>query len=80
MTKTQTKLLELAREYGGHYSITTCYGRGPKGGKVRAGMRERDALFALEKLGFVVITNRQPWSETNRGYTQSGNSIAFKVK
>jgi hypothetical protein len=79
MTKTQASLLELARKYGGNYSITTCYGRGPKGGRVTGGARERDAMFALEKMGLIVITDRQPWEEYNSGYKQSGNSIAFKL-
>jgi hypothetical protein len=80
MTKTQTQLLELARTYGGKYSITTGYGRGPKGGKISFGMRQRDALFALEDAGLVVITDRQPWQDYHHGYGQSGNSIAFKLK
>jgi hypothetical protein len=79
MTKTQTKLLKLARTYGGKYSITTAYGRGPQGGKRNYGARERDALFKLEDLGLVEITSRQPWEEYNRGYKQSGNVLAFKL-
>jgi len=31
MNKTQTKLLKLANQHGGFYSITTCYGHGPLG-------------------------------------------------
>lgn len=80
MTKTQTKLLELARKHNGRYSITTGYGFGPKGGRVSGGIRERDAMFALVELGVIVITDRQPWQEYNRGYKQSGNTFAFQLK
>ena len=46
LTKTQAQLLDNARKYDGRYSITTSYGRGPKGGKtVSHGARERDALL-----------------------------------
>ena len=78
-TKTQAKLIELATKHGGRYSITTLYGRGAKGGRVSAGKRERDALFALEEAGVVVITDRQPWEEYNSGWKQSGNTLAFKL-
>lgn len=79
MNKTQTKLLELARTYGGFYSIATCRGRGPKGGKLIHGNRERDAMFALEKAGLIVITERHPWEVYNSGYKQSGTSFGFKL-
>jgi hypothetical protein len=79
-TKTQTKLIDLARKHNGFYSIETCYGRGPKGGKLQAGVRERNALFDLEEMGIVEITSREPWQEYNSGFKQSGNIIAFKLK
>lgn len=79
MTKTEQNLIQLAKQYGGRYSIETCYGRGPKGGRRTYGARERDALFKLEKAGLVTITSRQPWQEYNRGYGMSGNVIAFEL-
>jgi hypothetical protein len=79
-TKTQLQLLENARNYGGTYSITTSYGRGPKGGKtVSHGARDRDALLKLEELGLVEITDRQPWQFYTNGWRQHGASIAFKL-
>jgi hypothetical protein len=82
MTKTQTKLLELARTYGGKYSIVTCYGFGPKGGNRTHGLRERDALLQLEVMGLVEITSREPWQEyfSGQGYKQGGNVLSFSLK
>jgi hypothetical protein len=47
MTKTQQHLMEMLAKHSGTYSIETCYGRGPQGGKtVTHGARRRDAMFA----------------------------------
>ena len=79
LTKTEQLLLDRAAEYGGRYSISTLYGRGPYGGRVSGGLRERNALFKLERAGLIEITDRQPWSDYNRGYCQSGNVIAYRL-
>ena len=80
MTKTQQYLMEMLAKHGGRYGIDTCYGRGPQGGKtVAGGKRQRDAMFALEKKGLIKIVDRQPWSESRTGYTQSGTSFAFRL-
>ncbi len=81
LTKTQAQLLDNARKYDGRYSITVGYGRGPQGGRtVSHGARERSAVYKLEKLGLVEITDRQPWSFYQNGWRHFGDSIAFKIK
>ena len=80
MTKTQQYLMEMLAKHNGTYSIETCYGRGPQGGKTVAhGARRRDAMFALEEQGLIKIVSRQAWSESRNGYTQSGNHIVFSL-
>ncbi len=80
MTKTQQYLMEMLAKHSGTYSIETCYGRGPQGGKtVTHGARQRDAMFALEEQGVIKIVSRQPWSESRNGYTQGGTVIAFSL-
>lgn len=81
MTKTQAKLLAAAKLHGGRYSIETCRGRGPAGGRICYGTRDRDALFALEAAGLVEITSRQTSSEmTGNGNMAGGTVFAFKLK
>ena len=79
MTKTEQKLLALARANGGHYSVDTLYGRGAQGGRVSAGKRDRDAMFKLEAKGLIKITSRQPWQDYNHGYGQGGTSFSFSI-
>lgn len=79
LSKTETKLLTIARQYGGHYSIETCYGRGSYGGRRNYGARDRNAMFKLEKAGLIRIVSRQPWQDYNRGYSQSGNVFCFEL-
>lgn len=79
MTKTEQKLIDLARKYGGSYSVTTAYGRGPNGGRISGGYRERDAMYKLAAKGLIKIVDRQPWEEYNRGNKQSGNTFAFTL-
>ncbi len=80
MTKTQQHLMEMLAKHRGTYSIETCYGRGPQGGKtVSHGARQRDAMFALEEQGVIKIVSCQPWSESRHGHTQSGNHIVFSL-
>lgn len=79
MTKTEQKLIQLAKQCAGRYSISTCYGRGPGGGRRNYGARERNAMFKMEKAGLIRIVDRQPWQDTNRGYTMSGNTFLFEL-
>lgn len=79
LTVTQQKLIDLATRYGGRYSVDTCAGRGPQGGRRNYGSRDRDAMFALEKLGLIRIVAREPWTDYNRGYGMSGNSFAYEL-
>lgn len=78
MTKTEQKLLEMAAKYG-RGCVTTAYGRGPKGGRVSGGHRDRDAMYKLVAKGLVKIVARDPWEDYNRGYKQSGNSFVFEL-
>lgn len=79
ITKTQAQLLHRARCYGGRATVETSAGRGPRGGRLFYGARERDALFALEKMGMVEIVAREPWTDYNRGYGSSGNVFAYRL-
>ena len=80
MTKTQTKLVEAAKRHGGRYSVETGRGRGPQGGHVSYGNRERDALFALVDSGVAEITERIPSYEmTGNGNIVRGNVFSFKL-
>lgn len=80
MTKTQTKLLAAAKLHGGCYSVETCRGRGPAGGRISYGTRERDALFALEAAGAVEITSRQSSQEMmGNGNMVGGTVFAFRL-
>ena len=68
MTKTEQMILsEIAKR--GFFNIETCYGRGAGGGY---GIRARNAMFKLEKIGLIKITNRESWQDYNRGYSQGG--------
>lgn len=78
MTKTEQKLLDMVAKTG-RGCVTTAYGRGPKGGRVSGGHRERDAMFKLQMKGMIKIIDRQPWEEYNRGNKQSGNSFVFEL-
>jgi hypothetical protein len=77
MTKTEQALIDIARKNGGRCGITTTYGRGAYGGKVQAGLRERNAMLKLEAKGLIKIVDRQPWQDYNRGYCQGGTSFVF---
>lgn len=77
MTKTEQTLIKLATDNGGRYGITTEYGRGPYGGRVQAGARERNAMFKLEAKGLIKIVDRQQWADYNRGYGTGGTTFAF---
>ena len=79
LTKTEKMLLEEAKRHGGRYSVQTCYGRGPYGGKTNYGSRERNAMFKLVERGLIEITCRNPWNDVNRGYTQGGTVFAFRI-
>ena len=79
LTKTEQLLLDRAARSGGRSCVITAYGRGPYGGRVTGGKRERNALLKLESAGLIEITDRQPWSDYNRGYCQSGNSIVYRL-
>ena len=80
LTKTQQRLIELARQHGGSYAVETGTGRGAKGGRIRYGARERDALFALEAAGLARITWRQGDSRwTGNGNSVHGTVIAFEL-
>ncbi len=79
LSKTEAQLIEKARYYGGSYGVQTCYGRGPSGGRVQYGTRERNAVYKLVERGLAMVTNVEPWQDYNRGYGQGGNVISFKL-
>ena len=54
MSKTEQMILsEITKR--GFFSIETCYGRGPGGGRVQYGVRDRNAMFKLEKIGLIFL-------------------------
>jgi hypothetical protein len=71
LTKTQQYLLDQAKARGGAYAVETGAGRGAKGGRIRYGARERDALFKLEAAGLVRVT----WRQGDSWWTGNGNSV-----
>ena len=78
MTKTEQMILsEITKR--GFFSIETCYGRGPGGGRVQYGVRDRNAMFKLEKLGLIKITKRESWQDYNRGYGQGGTIFQMEL-
>lgn len=79
LSRTQQKLIDLARRYGGRYSVDTCAGRGPCGGRRNYGSRDRDAMFALERAGLIRIVARELWTDYNNGYGMSGNSFVYEL-
>ena len=79
LTKTELELIALARKSGGTYSIETGYGRGPNGGKIQYGVRERNAMFKLIKRGFAIMQDRSPWQDYNRGHGIGGNIFVFRL-
>ena len=78
MTKTEKMILaEVAKR--GYFAVETCYGKGPYGGSVQYGLRERRAMFKLVDAGILKITKREPWQDYNRGYSQSGNIFVVEM-
>lgn len=78
LTKTEQYLLDMAKQRG-HYSIEVGGGRGPEGGKISYGTRERNAMLKLEDKGLIQITSRNSFSECNRGYTVRSTIFCFKI-
>ena len=75
MTKTEQMILsEIATR--GFFNIETCYGRGAGGGY---GIRARNAMFKLEKLGLIKITHRESWQDCNRGNSQGGTIFRMEL-
>ena len=61
MTKTEQMILsEITKR--GFFNIETCYGRGAGGGY---GIRARNAMLKLEKIGLIKITKRESWQDYN---------------
>lgn len=77
--KTEQKLIELARQRGGFYSIEAGGGRGSQGGRVSYGGREMQALRRLVNRGLATITSRQSDSQSNRGYTIRSTVVSFQL-
>ncbi len=78
LTKTEQKLLENAKTYG-TASIETGYGRGPNGGRISFGHRDREAMYKLQMKGLIKIVGRHPWEYTRLGNKQHGNQFVFTL-
>lgn len=79
LTKTQQKLIDAAKARGGRHSIESCGGKGPEGGRVSFGARDRDALFKLVEMKLVEITHRSSSTDCNRGYSTYSTVFAFRL-
>lgn len=79
MTKTEQMLIAEATKRGGTYAIDSISGRGAFGGKVQAGIRERNALFKLAERGIVTIVQRHNSVDHNRGYAVWTNTFVFSL-
>jgi len=75
MTKTQQMLLDKARANGGWWQVESGGGRGPKGGVISYGSRERRAVYALEAAGLVKIIGR----DSGDIWMGNGNQIRSTV-
>jgi hypothetical protein len=79
LSKTEVALIQRAKQNGGTGGFETRYGRGPCGGRLNHGARQRDALLSLESHGLVTITVREPWQDYNRGYGSGGTIFAYRL-
>lgn len=79
MNKTQTTLIAKATQHGGSGAIECGGGRGPLGGRVSYGSRERDALFALVEAGKATITSRDSQDLYDNGYCVRTTVINFAL-
>lgn len=79
LTKTQQALIDAARLHGGVFSVTRVSGRGPFGGRISHGARQREAMFALEKLGLIRIIDRQSDTDYSRGHAVHCTSWAYAL-
>jgi hypothetical protein len=79
MTKTQQKLIDLAKSHGGCYAVECGGGRGPEGGRISYGARDRGALLLLVEQGKAEITMRDYHNEYNRGYCVRHTILAFRL-
>jgi hypothetical protein len=78
MTKTEQKLIDLARANGGKYVICTAVGTGPFGGRIHEGQRDRDAMYKLIDKGLVRLTSKHRCSESRRGHTVAFYNYVFE--
>jgi hypothetical protein len=79
LTKVQQALLDRAVQNGGSASIECGGGRGPNGGQVSYGSRDRAALFKLADAGLVTITHRATDVEYNRGHGVRTTLFVYKL-
>ena len=78
LSKTEQKLMEKVREYE-RYSVETGYGRGPNGGRISFGHRDKEAMYKLQAKGLIKIVARHPWEHTRLGNKQHGNQFVFTL-
>lgn len=77
LNKTQKELIDNAILHGGRFFVNRTHGRGSHGGRIDHGSRQRNAMFALEKLGLIRIVDTQTDTDFNRGYSVTCTSWAF---
>jgi hypothetical protein len=78
-TKTQQRLIERAKLYGGLAAVDVGSGRGALGGRITFGNRERAALQKLVDMGLVEITNRVKDVDYNRGNSIHSTTIVYRL-
>lgn len=79
MNKTETLLLARINTHG-HGALESGGGRGPDGGRISFGTRERNALMALVERGIVEITDRSKSVEYNKGNSVHSTLFTYKLK
>ena len=79
LTKTQQALIDRAARHGGSAAVDCVSGRGPKGGRVSWGARERTALHALADAGLVELTGSIQSSDYNAGYGVHTTTMFYRL-
>jgi len=77
--KTEQQLINEALKRGGIFHVDTVRGRGAKGGKITAGMRERKALTKLILAKRVKILQEDTNIEYNSGWGLHYSTIVFQL-
>ena len=80
LTKTEQRLLDTARSsHNGRASVSSGVGRGPKGGAIKYGMRDREAVTSLRNKGLIRIVDHFRYANASRGFTVHETDVTFEI-